>query len=258
MILAISNVVNADWRPGDPNKWVQRPDLTTLGMDVLATHPIVLADDFLCRKTGLITDIHIWGSWLNDILPQNAAGQPDPTQVKFRLSIHSDIPKDPTGAYSRPGELLWQRDFEPGAFQVIPFGSDLTEGWYDPNTRNYIPVGDHNAWQYNFLIDPLNAFEQKGSTANPIVYWLDVEAFPIVSEPGTAGPLFGWKTSVDRWNDDAVWGNSPSGPWNELRYPEGHQYYGESIDLAFVITPEPATMALLGLGSLVLLRKRRA
>jgi len=40
------------------------------------------------------------------------------------------------------------------------------------------------------------------------------------------------------WNDDAVWGQGfepYGGPWLELRYPPGHQYYGESMDLAFVI-----------------------
>ena len=46
--------------------------------------------------------------------------------------------------------------------------------------------------------------------------------------------------------------------WHELRYPDGHVYEGESLGLAFVIIPEPATLSLLGLGPLVLLRKRRA
>ena len=77
----------ADWNPGDPAKYVQLPDLSTsqpgaiTGMDVNATwqntstvvppvpvYPFVkvLADDFPCTMTGPITDIHIWGSWLND------------------------------------------------------------------------------------------------------------------------------------------------------------------------------------------------
>src|SRR5947209_8506514 len=29
------------------------------------------ADDFLCRSYGNITDIHIWGSWLNDQVDPN-------------------------------------------------------------------------------------------------------------------------------------------------------------------------------------------
>ena len=83
--------------------------------------------------------------------------------------------------------------------------------------------------------------------------------------------------------DDAVWtdltpgpdGNIPGpyglwytlGSWGELRYPNGHPYgpdtvpggdLGLSIDLAFVITPEPATMLILALGLIpALLKKRR-
>lgn len=65
-----------------------------------------------------------------------------------------------------------------------------------------------------------------------MIYWLQVKVGP------TSG-LFGWKTSVEHWNDDAVWGQGPEpylGPWYELRYPVDHQYYGESIDLAFRLT----------------------
>jgi hypothetical protein len=257
MILAISGAANADWNPGDPAKWVQLPDLQPTGIDVLATHPKVLADDFLCIQTGPITDIHIWGSWLQDYLPVNSQGLPDASLVNFRLSIHSDIPKGPTGGYSRPGDLLWEKVFNPGDFVAKPYAGDLQEGWYNPNTGEYIRLGDTQVWQYNFFIDPALAFLQQGTTANPITYWLDVEASP-VSVPGVAEPLFGWKTSYQHWNDDAVWGDSPTSPWQELVYPQGHPFAGQSMDLAFAITPEPATMALLGLGSLVLLRRRKA
>ena len=37
------------------------------GLDVKDSRDnIVLADDFPCNTTGPITDIHLWGSWLND------------------------------------------------------------------------------------------------------------------------------------------------------------------------------------------------
>src|SRR5438477_13166138 len=62
----------ADWPSTNVTKWVQFPDRTKTGYDVLAaqsaagTQPLVIADDFLCRQTGPITDIHIWVSWLGD------------------------------------------------------------------------------------------------------------------------------------------------------------------------------------------------
>src|SRR3990172_9328291 len=87
----------------------QLPDLTSTGMDVNATFPKVLADDFLCTSTGPITDIHIWGSWLNDNRPPVA---------NFRLSIHADIPAGPNNPYSRPGEQLWPGPLDAGEWSV--------------------------------------------------------------------------------------------------------------------------------------------
>ena len=267
VILALSSAAFADWFPGQPAKWVQLPDLNPTGMDVYSSLPIRLADDFLCTSTELITDIHVWGSWLNDWLPgtvdATGAYVPDPTAVGFRIGIHSDIPADPTNpdSYSRPGDLLWQYGVAPGTVVTNLYADNIQEGWYDPSDETYIPIGDHQAWQYNFFIDPADAFLQKGTPVDPIVYWLSVEANPL-SVPGVVPAQFGWKTSIDHWNDDAVWMNSnavPAGPWQELRYPSAHPYAGDSVDLAFVITPEPATMVLLALGGLsVLNRKRRS
>jgi len=57
--------------------------------------------------------------------------------------------------------------------------------------------------------------------------------------------------------DDAVWYGLDTERWIELRDP----ITGESLDMAFVITPEPATLALLALGGLGVLgrvvRRRR-
>jgi hypothetical protein len=72
-----------------------------------------------------------------------------------------------------------------------------------------------------------------GAPNEPIVYWLDLQAE--VLDPVAQ---FGWKSSLDHWNDDAVWGNGLepyAGPWNELRYPPMHQLAGQSIDLAFAL-----------------------
>ncbi|MBD3367519.1 MAG: T9SS type A sorting domain-containing protein [Candidatus Eisenbacteria bacterium] len=224
--------VAADWEDGMPAKWVQMPDLSTLGIDVNTSMEYILADDFLCTEEGLITGIHLWGSWHYDQIPY---GQ-DPREVKFVLSIHADIPADesPTG-YSMPGEVLWYETFDSEQFAVRIWQGDIVEGWMDPPESYEFP-GDWTCWQYNFTIDPATAFLQEGTPENPVVYWLDVKAIPNDQET-----RFGWKTSIDHWNDNAVWavGDEPySGPWEELVYPPGHELVGQPIDLAFVIEGE--------------------
>ena len=233
VVLLLTVPAAADWYPGQPAKWVQYPDLAPTGMDVNTSSPFyLLADDFLCTETGPITDIHIWGSWYHDYLP----GGFDPYGVTFTLSLHADIPdsQSPTG-YSMPGEILWIREFHGPAGDFVPmiWEEGIDEGWMEPPDSYEFP-GDHVCWQYNFFIDEAEAFIQEGTPDNPVVYWLDVQASPLDGQA-----WFGWKTSLDHWNDDAVWGYGPEpyfGPWFELIYPPQHPWWGESIDLAFVIT----------------------
>ncbi|MBN2563811.1 MAG: hypothetical protein JXQ75_23090 [Phycisphaerae bacterium] len=222
----------ADWNPEQPYKWLQMPDLSPMGIDVSATQPYILADDFLCTVTGPITDIHIWGSWLNDHIPFGDF----PDAVRFTLSIHKDIPDPEPGnpdTYSMPGEVLWVRTFYPGEFAVRIWQGGIEEGWLNPPAGYWFPA-DWTCWQYNFFIDAADAFHQEGTSTEPVVYWLDVQAVP-----EDADAQFGWKTSLDHWNDDAVWGQGIEpypGPWSELIYPPTHEMHGQSIDLAFVIT----------------------
>jgi len=60
--------------------------------------------------------------------------------------------------------------------------------------------------------------------------------------PHDMDATFGWKTSLDHWNDDAVWIEELEpyeGDWNELIYPPDHEMHPESIDLAFAIIGNP-------------------
>ncbi len=261
-------LVRADWNVGDPFKmhYPQLPDLNPTGLDVLATRnpnftlpdppgPAwkVLADDFLCTQTGPITDVHIWGSWLNDEVF---------TGVQFKLSIHRDIPAPPTGGTSMPADPpLWQAIVAPSSqrlYSEIPAGVD-PEQFYDPNINQIIGT-DRQIWQYNFVDLPDPFIQEKGQ-----IYWLDVQALV----PDTSPFLFGWKTTnpqiTQHFMDDAVYADTPAFgapailPYKPLEYPDGHPYGGLSIDLAFVITgvPEPASFALLGIALAAALITRR-
>lgn len=230
--------VLADWQIGDPCKmhYAQLPDPN--GWDVKAKYTKVLADDWLCTETGPVEDVHFWGSWYNEVVGDIRW---------YQISIHADIP-DPDGPgpeFSRPGELLWLRIFYPPEVQVRPWGTGQ-QGWYDPYNQFWVENNHINTWQYNINTIPDPFIQEKGKT-----YWLDVSVMCSYGD-------WGWKTSISpHWGDDAVWSAYIPGeytPWQEVRDPTT----GESLDMAFVITPEPGVVVILALGSLLLRRRRRA
>jgi hypothetical protein len=263
------SAAKADWNPGDPAKWVQLPDLSFTGMDVYDTRwPQtsttgnifkILADDWECKSVDPVTDIHIWGSWLNNRLPTIGTGGPNPAAVTFKLSIHEDIPVGPGVPYSRPGQQVWSRVMPATSVRLYApspqFPNPVNEYFYDPNI-NQIIGADNQVWQYNFtnLLDP---FIQQGTAAAPKIYWLDVQA--VTPDPEA---IFGWKTAIPPHRlDDAVFADTEGfgGPlmapgWRDLHYPPGHPYQGQSFDLSFVITtiPEPASLTLLIMAALSL------
>jgi len=246
-----SSITHADWFDGDDYKmhFPQLPDPFGWdikdGYDQETQRTKVLADDWLCTETGPVGDVHLWGSWKDDIVGQINS---------IHLSIHSDVPAgtDPATQYSHPGELLWQHDFSATEFIMLdPYGTGQ-EGWYNPNSGEVLPDNHFTFHQINITNIP-DPFIQKEGT----IYWLDV-VVNVPSIPGTVQPEWGWKTSIEQFNDDAVWGDLLADGtvefWNELTDPLADPV--RSLDLAFVITPEPTTMALLSLGSLILLRRK--
>ncbi len=248
--------VLGDWDPGDFYKceYLYLPDLTEDGRDVNASlstngNDLILADDFLCSETGPITDIHIWGSWKDDVLPEGSAAN-----VDFYLAIYDN---DNGG----PGDLLWSKTFTAGQFQTRMYAYGLQEGWMEPNSGEYTFPGDTQCWQYNFYIDEAEAFVQEWDEH----YWLAVMAFP---SDDTA--KFGWKTTPRetegtmnsaRWNVDMTpWDDtdlSLGSSWTYLAFQEGEPAEWVDIDFAFVITPEPASLILLGMGGLAILRRKK-
>jgi hypothetical protein len=220
-----------DWNPDDPHKmhWPQEPDLDPTGVDVDMSLT-GLADDFKCSASGPIKDIHVWGSFADDLLP--AAG---PNSLTFRVSIYTDVPAGEVKPWSMPGELLWSRTFLPGQYAVRKM-PDGPEGWYDPLTESFMPDNHKNAYQYNFCIEDRPFRQEEGR-----IYWLQVQDI----RPEKPDYTFGWKTTTAerRWNDAAVFGQPDLG-WQPLKYPDEHTYQEQALDLAFVITGEEPPPAL--------------
>lgn len=235
--LLAPSTAQADWFPGDDFKmhYPQLPDPN--GWDVDVTTDTVY-DDFLCTQTGPIEDVHFWASWRQDIIGQISW---------IDVSFHGDVPASADLPYSHPDSVmysdpntLWLQRFLPGQFIEVTAGIG-DQGWLAPSFTQ--PQGTRPDHQQFFQINiPKidNPFIQEKDT----IYWIGIHIG--VEEIGTE---IGWKTSLDNWNDDAAY---YYGGWQELIDP----LTGRSLDMAFVITPEPGTLALLTLGTLTMLRRR--
>ncbi|MBN2474624.1 MAG: hypothetical protein JXB62_08445 [Pirellulales bacterium] len=228
------------WSPAENTKWVQLPDTTVNGIDIRVDDLHHLADDFECTFPSLLTDVHFWGSWKDDVVGEI---------TNIHLAVYTDDPVgsggvDPENRYSKPDELLWageftRDDFTESLYYEVPAPG---EWWWDPASGDLVAGGDKQIWQYDVQIDPDEAFLQRGTPERPIIYWLEIQV-------DTAEGTFGWKTRQwpDHFMDDAVFDVGSELPrlWKELRYPEGHPYHGlerDSIDMAFMLTFEDVRM----------------
>lgn len=244
-VLMLTAAAHADWDPNaaDPMlatnhkmHFPQMPD--PMGWDVYFGQPKTLADDWLCTQTGPVTDVHFWFSSRGDM----------PFEIEnIHVSIHDDDRTDP--AFSKPGALRWERDFEPTLFSVRDWG-DGDQGWFNPNfPADPIPYDHQMIYQAN-IVDIRDPFWQDEGN----IYWLDLSV--VAFDPSGTGlsAELGWKTSYMHFEDVAVWTDFVAGAdpmWDPILIENLPQ------DLAFVITPEPATIALMGLGVAGLLARRR-
>jgi hypothetical protein len=210
----------------DFDKYVQGPNLFG-GFDVL-NNPYVLADDFVCTNTGPLSDIHLWGSWLNDFAMTNS--------ITFWLGIYDDVPAGSGNTFSHPGtNLLWQQTFSPGQYAETIWTNNAQELFMDPGTSNALS-SDSVVWYYCFY--PTNAFQQTGTSTNAKTYWLAAYA----QYPAVGGPEYGWKTTPTVLKDTsvhAVWPGSPpiANPgWTPTAYQPPAGGPPVPLDLAFKMT----------------------
>ncbi len=206
-------------------KYVQLPNLTN-GFDV-RNNQYSLADDFVCTNTGLVSDLHLWGSWLND--------QPLVNSITFWLAIYDDVPPGTGGtSYSHPGNLLWSQIFAPGMYSETPVGFGQ-ESFYDPSPNSPGFGADSQVWYYCF--NPTNPLTQMGTVSNPKIYWFMAYA----QLPAGIGNESGWKTTGVVTNDSAVYtawpGNFPPAGWGA---PIAIPGVGP-VDLAFKLTTQTNT-----------------
>lgn len=194
---------------------------------------IALADDFLCTRTGPVSGIHVWGSWLNDL---------HGSVSNFWIGIYNDVPAvilpgtTQVLANSHPGALLWYQNFGATSGQFTEsYYTNAIEYFYNP-TNNQIIGQDTQVYQYCFF--PTNPFVQQGTPNAPTNYWLAIRAQ--VYDTNTA-VIYGWKSSAVPYNDPAVWGTFvggfPNGTWQSMTNP----LTGQQFDLSMLLTTMTTT-----------------
>lgn len=252
-LFVVAGAAQADWDPGDGHKmhFPQLPDPD--GWDV-NFNADAMWDDWKCSQSGPVEDIHFWLSNKGDVWNPQQVPEPSPIS-RLLIYVRADMPAgadpDPNVTWSHPtGPELWSLDItdpfaqpNPDCSLSIRHAGTGDQGWIDWQQDPAVVIPhDHTEYYQVNVTDIMDPFFQEDDT----IYWLGIHVHTYDDTKWT----FGWKSSQNHWNDDAVW---YYGGWHEMIDP----HTGESMDLAFVITPEPTTLVMLGLGGLLLRRRKR-
>ena len=172
---------------------------------------------------AVIDDFILSGTGVIDVLDVHWTGgywNGSPIPMDFRVSFFDS---DPAGA-PNPPPAIYSADF---AF------ADVNE-----------TVSPLCATHYDYYVDLPAAFEATAGEK----YWLGVQA---LSDPF---PQWGWASVNGTQLSPCYFGSDYFGfPF----WTPGATVFGVDYDVSFKITPEPTSLALLGLGGLALLRRRR-
>lgn len=239
-----------DW--GDPVKWDQgefRLDgyAGASWLDYDTPSDALTADDFQCSGLAserYITDLEFPGfSYYGDIYID-----------AFRVQFYTDVPAAP-GSQSHPGSLLYSYDVGPAGVDGI--------GW-QPITFVHTNGADTTAG-YKINLPEAEWFDQ-GLT--PRVLWLSIQGV-MVSDGFFDAWYWGFRDVNYHFNDDAAFASdyfayAPYASWADDTTALPNLYYGpipagwQTLDTAFRLSarPEPTTLVLLGLGGLLLRRRR--
>ena len=156
---------SADWNVGDGHKmhFPQLPDPNGWDVDMTLSLPgdafasvqtnnqllqiPLLADDFQCSQTDLITDVHFWASWRNDDIPVDSNVLHGIATINLAIldNVPDPSPSDPN-TYSQPGAPLWV--YHTGQNFTVHPEEPSPQGWYDPVNDVWVVANHSSFFQY--------------------------------------------------------------------------------------------------------------
>ena len=255
-LVATGTAAMADW--GAPLKWNQFDNTDPHGRTIqtwFSSNPSqgqLVADDFLCTQTG----------WINEL---RVRGHDDDYNFGVKVYIWADVPTT-SNDESHPGTLL--KSWNLGKADA---GDPHKIGWSDAGNGEYRINLPENDW-----------FMQEGTSANPIIYWVGVQAHhdilgieqfhwnyrdnlqndnPNPTDIHNLDDAVVWDAALGSWKHLGAWYNED---WFNGNHWEFTSYTGtlpagyRSVDMEFQVygTPEPASLVLLAAASFVLRRRR--
>lgn len=238
----------------------------------------VVADDFPSQPGVSINTIRWYGSYFQPFLapqPSPTGGPLTTTEDGWVFSFHRDLQPTPGGPnFSQPRELVGTYVATP---EIVRYSNTGIKGW-----------DGHEVWCYEVDLKDLclahgtpgeaepGRFIQRQTENN--IYWLSIAAenghdiipgsnpslwtsVPNDDQPITFGHFWGWHASPQNFMDLPVMGNvfMPNsqqwvyGPWQ----PVLDQHQGRGMAFELLTVPAPTSAALMGLGVLMLGRRRR-
>ena len=228
--LALIGLSSAAWSVDIP-KVTQLPDMFSgwnlqSQWDAIDGEPnVIRADNWWCPDGRPITDVHWWGSYLFNQIPQE--------NMTFEISIHANDP-----GTNLPGQLLYREMFDLDPRGIASEGLDANQ---------------EEVFQYKVYLE--TPFQQTEGE----IYWLDIVA---LTPDQKRWPMWGWHTAIQAQMQElegAAITDAPPDPANPDRPDLDRPWQNAQYDMAFELTtiPEPSLVALFGLGVFAAWRRFR-
>jgi hypothetical protein len=211
------------------------------------SYPPIVADDWLCQDERPITGIHWWGSFKG----WNNSYPPPVVPKAFHIGIWTDIPAGVDGAFSHPGDLIWENYCDNWVWNLAGYDEHPSHPEKE-SCFQFTQLLSQNEWFYQEPNDPWDG------DSNSTVYWLSIAA--IYDTDQQPQYLWGWNTRPHFFQDNAVRirqvemspldliPGSPIPPWPPqigAKWLQGEPIVlpdGVSWDMAFELTTnEPGT-----------------